>query len=781
MYRIQAVCLGHQKKITVDYQSVDQLKSVIAAEFDKYLVKDKVKKIPVEFILTYKDEANGNEELLKDMNVIVSNKTSTIFPLSVKRIWDSCCVCLNPFGIISDSLPCECQEPDCGYQYCNGCVKSIMECNSRRNQPFYCMYCGHKYHEGPQINNLLIDLLWKQFYLKYGSDLLNSLHIMPGTLLNDISCRITHVQCLIKYIKKKKPDACSIPGKIKSSIECGVQLNNDLKEIQIIAKEIQTTDRTDDYLQICCDKYRRLLSGNDEAKTNCELFIEICETLLYHIEQPDFETYFPTLKRLMADWEYSLKAKESFEPKFIKIYKSFEEDLNAVELGNLACRVGFFGNISVGKSSLVNDVRKNGHTYSDVLDAEIAPHIEINSPVSVGKSTLCQLEFEHQYSDGKNVILVDIQGSTDYDSNLKSGNYFDELRKANCELYILVFQDRLTDIHKKWYDYIVNVLHRECWLVRNKVDDLFLRLFREDVGVEFNSCSEAKRNKFAANIIQRIREQVSYDSNGEKLSNLYLTFSSSEINDYNRKLSEMPYAKFDVETLTENIKNLPVDFRKIRLQTIAMNAVAKIINICFRRGYVVNVLKYKIAAGLAAIIPFGDLIPRYLGREDIRQAFGVNNRSRFMAWWTGEKEELKDYLKGFSIEIDPNSFKTSALKTAFELRSTSAAPNVNAGVSLIARPAASAGIAGVSLTDDVIRVVGVGGINAVRGVSIAFIVVGVGLTAALCAWSAVMNGKQMYNYLNRLCDDMILISAPIAMKIIENNEKLREQHSINTK
>ncbi|CAF3468237.1 unnamed protein product [Rotaria socialis] len=90
MYRIQAVCLGHQKKITVDYQSVDQLKSVIAAEFDKYLVKDKVKKIPVEFILTYKDEANGNEELLKDMNVIVSNKTSTIFPLSVKR------VCINP-------------------------------------------------------------------------------------------------------------------------------------------------------------------------------------------------------------------------------------------------------------------------------------------------------------------------------------------------------------------------------------------------------------------------------------------------------------------------------------------------------------------------------------------------------------------------------------------------------------------------------------------------------------------------------------------------------------
>ena len=94
MYRIQAVCLGHKIILTGDYQSVDQLKTVVFAKFEKYLVKEKVKKTPVEFILTYKDETTENEELLKDMNIIGSNN-SEVFRLSVKR------VCMNPVETIS--------------------------------------------------------------------------------------------------------------------------------------------------------------------------------------------------------------------------------------------------------------------------------------------------------------------------------------------------------------------------------------------------------------------------------------------------------------------------------------------------------------------------------------------------------------------------------------------------------------------------------------------------------------------------------------------------------
>ncbi|CAF4775135.1 unnamed protein product, partial [Rotaria sp. Silwood2] len=72
-------------------------------------------------------------------------------------------------------------------------------------------------------------------------------------------------------------------------------------------------------------------------------------------------------------------------------------------------------------------------------------------------------------------------------------------------------------------------------------------------------------------------------------------------------------------------------------------------------------------------------------------------------------------------------------------------------------------------------VAGIGAINTVRGLSVGLIVVGVVLTAGMCAWSAVSNGKQMYDYFNRLCDDLIFISGHVAIKIIQNNDKIRKE------
>ncbi|CAF4371542.1 unnamed protein product, partial [Rotaria sordida] len=107
--------------------------------------------------------------------------------------------------------------------------------------------------------------------------------------------------------------------------------------------------------------------------------------------------------------------------------------------------------------------------------------------------------------------------------------------------------------------------------------------------------------------------------------------------------------------------------------------------------------------------------------------------------------------------------------STFKLRAPAIASNVNAGTSVILIPAATVGIAGVSMSDDILRGVSGGVTNTVRGLSIFLIAAGVVLTAAMCTWSAVSNGKQMYNYLNRLCDDIILISEPIAMKIMDDN------------
>ncbi|CAF0996012.1 unnamed protein product [Rotaria sordida] len=416
----------------------------------------------------------------------------------------------------------------------------------------------------------------------------------------------------------------------------------------------------------------------------------------------------------MITWEHLLMTTDEFKPKVITVFKSFENDLKRIIIPTIPCRIGFIGETSVGKTSLLNCLRKTGNNYRNNSETEIISDRRIFSPVRVGKSTLCQLEFDHEYTDGTQVIFVDIEGSTDYDTDLKSGNYFDEIRKADCDLYILVFDNKFIDIHKKWYDYIVNELKRTCWVVRNKIDDLFLRIFKEDVGQEFNSSSETKRNLYAERIIKRIRKSVSSNTNELKL---YLTATSSDINEFNRDLFNASYGKFELEQLINDIKNLPLSFHTNRLQHMCMIAVAKVINCCFRRGYVINVMKYKIYAGLAAVVPFGDLIPRYLGREEIRQVFGVNNRSRFMAWWTGKKDELKEYLENFDIEIDKDSLKTSAFKSTFKLRAPAIASNVNAGTAVFLRPAAAGGITIISLSDDILRGASVGVINTVRGLS----------------------------------------------------------------
>jgi hypothetical protein len=47
----------------------------------------------------------------------------------------------------------------------------------------------------------------------------------------------------------------------------------------------------------------------------------------------------------------------------------------------------------------------------------------------------------------------------------------------------------------------------------------------------------------------------------------------------------------------------------------------------------------------------------------------------------------------------------------------------------------------------------------------------------MCAWAAVSNGKQMYNYLNRLCEDLIVVSDYVITKTIDDNNAIRDFHT----
>ncbi|CAF3782125.1 unnamed protein product [Rotaria sp. Silwood1] len=327
--------------------------------------------------------------------------------------------------------------------------------------------------------------------------------------------------------------------------------------MKIISDEIKSKDSNDNDFETCCNKYRSLLNGEHRARRKYEnfVFIQICEILLYYIEKIDLEKYFPSLNKLMIDWKNLLMTQDGFEPKVIHVFRQFEEDLKKIVLSNVTCRIGFIGKTSVGKTSILYDRRRFVDKTTTNSQTEISSNIKPMSPIRVGKSTLCLLEFDHKYINGKNVIFVDIEGSTDEETDLKSGNYLDETRKVDCDLYILVCEHQFKDIYKYWYDYIVDTLDRTCWFVRNKIDDLFLRTFQQDVGQDFNEFNEIIRNQSAEKIIRQIRESISYDRHRKKLSNLYLTFFFSNINDLNQNLFEMLYGKFDIERLINDIEN----------------------------------------------------------------------------------------------------------------------------------------------------------------------------------------------------------------------------------
>jgi len=643
----------------------------------------------------------------------------------------------------------------------------------RNNEQIYCMYCGYLSAEGPKQNRLLLDLLWEQYINKYNVESLPTTDIVPGRLSNDIKCRVIHLKSLIQTLKGKLNQNIPIPEPIDSEIKRANMLIGQLEQIKNENDKFLSTDIDDKKLNDYLNEYIKLLTGDGNDSRKCEYFISICEQLLYYDKEAEFEKHFPLLKYKMNEWEHALITDEQFQPKIIEAFKAVQSGLGQYIIPSVPCRVGFIGDISVGKTSLLNWLREIRSNFEDDQDSQnkTAKNNILVSPVRVGKSTYCRLEFEHKYSNDKKIIFVDVEGSTDTDSYLKSANYFDEIVKAECDLYIIVFDHQFTDIQQQWYDYIVNDLHRECWIVRSKVDGLFRDMFREDVHQDFHVASDEVKNKYAKKIFETVKKTASLDINGKKLPNIYLTFTS-----YDEKLSQILYSESDMEKLTKDIQQLPLSLNGSRLRRMAVCAMARVINNCFRRGYVVNVMKYKIAAGIAAVIPLGDLVPRYYGREKIRQAFGVNTRSRFMNWIKNTTDEFKDYLKEFDIAIDESGFKTSAFNTTFKKNPVTVGKTAKNVVSAAGKGAAAIGVAGVSVTDDVLRGVGVSAITAVRGVSTAFIVVGAVLTVGMCAWAAVSNGKQMYNYLNRLCDDLIIVSDYVITKTIDDNDAIRDFH-----
>ncbi|CAF1008461.1 unnamed protein product [Rotaria sordida] len=175
-------------------------------------------------------------------------------------------------------------------------------------------------------------------------------------------------------------------------------------------------------------------------------------------------------------------------------------------------KIGVIGYTSAGKSCVVN--RLLG--VSCLTDDDAAP-------VRTIKSTYYQLQFDRQepliYPPNRDikipVTFIDIQGldkdRPTVNDQIEAGNYLDEIRKADCDIYILVFDDQLRYEQEGWINYIELTLGRKCVLVRSKVDICYLKKFRELANIPFGRSTPEQRSQYD----QRIIEQIRYDNQVE--------------------------------------------------------------------------------------------------------------------------------------------------------------------------------------------------------------------------------------------------------------------------
>ncbi|CAF2985262.1 unnamed protein product [Rotaria sp. Silwood2] len=499
--------------------------------------------------------------------------------------------------------------------------------------------------------------------------------------------------------------------------------------------------------------YRQAISLPDTDDDVGSLYIHLCECLFIEISHAEFCSIFPNVSGKMDEWTCRQDTGDGFQPKIFDLIKAIEQDLmnhwsNPCFLPRT--KIGVIGYTSAGKSSVLN--RLLG--VSSLSDDDAAP-------VRTIKSTYYQLQFDRQepliYPPNRDikipVTFIDIQGldkdRPTVNDQIEAGNYLDEIRKANCDIYVLVFDDQLCYEQEGWINYIEQKLKRKCVLVRSKVDICYLKKFRELANIPFGRSRPEQRSKYD----QRIIEQIRYDIQ-VKSRHVFLTAADYDWASIDAEML-LSAKSFDHDELVDKLSYLAFNASHRRIHLLTMRAVTRVINTCFRRGYVLNVLKYQILAGVAAIIPCGDQLPRYLSRNSIKEAFGIN-------------DAFCQYLTQFNLIIQNDShLQTSVFKKYVVVKAkTDSEVSARTIGTVTGHTAAVVG----SFSDDIIRIVAPATTTVSRVASVTFTVatigIGVVISAGVCAWSAVKSGQHIFSYVNRICDDLILVSNPLIASII---------------
>ena len=500
--------------------------------------------------------------------------------------------------------------------------------------------------------------------------------------------------------------------------------------------------------------YRALISKSNEPKDLCMIYAHLCEDLQFEIVNAEQQHLFPMATRLMSEWLHEQGSGDEFQPKILPFIRALEEDL-ANQRANPdkvpRVKIGLIGYTNVGKSSLTNRL----------LGVATLPD-DRASPVSQNKSTYFPLYFDRKdpLIDPSNkesqtlVTLVDIQGldenRTSNHSETTAGNYLDEVRKADCDIYIIVFDKQVSEEQQGWITEIEDKLERQCVLVRSKIDQDYLTKFRDYTKKPYLRVSEAERAVIAPEIMRQLRADNAVASQW-----VYLVGCDYSPNNSDAEQLIEDHSSFELSSLCDKLGTLAGPKHLIRVRKSADQVSVRVINTCFRRSYILNAMKYKVAAGFASIIPFGDQLPRFLSREGIRETFGID-------------DALRDDIRSRHLNIHGYKLQTSIFKDSVTM--------VDSQVNSEFDPRAIVTVGGTGLivaanfTGDLVRVAAptATAISSVARVAFTVATIGVGaiLTAGVSAWSAIDSGKHIFSYVNRLCDDLIMVNDSLIASIL---------------
>ena len=582
----------------------------------------------------------------------------------------------------------------------------------------------------------------------YKLDMLSSEQNVPAIedILEDIEFR---ERC---FLDSKQIRSSSSQATTDDAIE---KIDQKLRKLSDIKDELQHLLRHLKSLKNYIDEYDALLRDELFPHIPCSKFILLLERMRVRTEEFDISNNFSKTDALMRTWKNHHGTDDEFKPKVVKLCQALEEDVqnlfrNFNWVYSVPYKIGVIGCGSVGKSALVVNLTEVT-TFSAMIDFE--------------RSTFGYLQFDTRvYKDPVNgrvipITFVDIEGATDADSSESPGNYLQLIKKADCDLYIIVFDNLFSKHNRDYQEYIENELARQCLLVRSKADLLFSRCFRESYGKNYETKSSKEYHKKV--VLNQIKNHAQKTFDDQRLDKtVYLTATMCEDN-----LKDAPFAEFDLKALKKKlIQYAKTDVRIERICYLGIRSAVRVINTCFRRGYVVSQTKYKWLSAGASIIPFLNEIPAFYGREKIRQVFGIHDNSTLTNFVNRTQNILEYYLIQRKLSIPKEKLKSGEFQYLIaktttatpEARPDSVIPTRDREV-LIERACEN-----ITKTLSVTSTVGIAVARntatiGLRTASVVGIVANLVLSPVVAAWSFRSTGQGMNNELHSICDDLTVI------------------------